>query len=364
VRSGTLSAVHPPLRLGRVEIPLPAVQAALSGYSDLPMRLVAREHGAAYALNEVVLDELVLRRGKLRNRILSVPEQDHPVGGQLMGSEPGTFGAAAKELVRAGYDVVDVNFGCPVNKVLGRCRGGWLLREPASALAIVDSVLQAVQGDAPVTVKMRRGYDDSPDAEGDFFAILDGAFARGVAAVTVHPRTVVQKYVGPSRWEFLARTKRHVGDRTLLGSGDLFSPFDAVRMLQATGVDGVTVARGCIGNPFVFAQVRELLAGRTPLAPTAAQQAAALRRHVELQRAHSGDDREALAAVRTHAIKYAQYHPDPVAARQRMVLVRTLADLEAAIALLFDGRDGEPVRALTPADAVVPELSAAGADAG
>ena len=259
-------------------------------------------------------------------------------------------GAAAKELVRAGYDVVDINFGCPVNKVLGRCRGGWLLREPASALAIVDAVLQSVQGCAPVTVKMRRGYDDSPDAERAFFAILDGAFARGAAAVTVHARTVAQKYVGPSRWEFLARVKRHVGDRTLLGSGDLFSAFDAVRMLQQTGVDGVTIARGCIGNPFVFAQVRELLLGRTPFAPSALQQAAALRRHVELQRAFCGNDSAALAAVRTHAIKYAQYHPDPVAARQRMVAVRTLADLDAAIAQLFLGRDGEPVRALAPAD--------------
>ena len=120
----TASASFRPLALGKVAIGMPAVQAALSGYSDLAMRTVAREHGAPYALNEVVLDEVVLQKGKLQRRILSVPEHDHPVGGQLMGSDPQRFGAAAREMVNAGYDVVDVNFGCPVNKVLGRRRGG------------------------------------------------------------------------------------------------------------------------------------------------------------------------------------------------------------------------------------------------
>ncbi|MGE3172475.1 MAG: tRNA dihydrouridine synthase [Planctomycetota bacterium] len=349
----------PPLRLGDVEIGMPAVQAALSGYSDLPMRLCAREHGAPYALHEVVLDELVLQKGKLQRKILEVPEQDHPVGGQLMGSRPETFAAAARRLVDAGFDVVDINFGCPVNKVLGRCRGGYLLQHPDDALALVDAVLQAVAGDAPVTVKMRRGYDDSADSERAFFAILDGAFARGVAAITVHPRTVVQKYQGPSRWEFLRRVKQHAGRRTILGSGDLFSPFDVVRMLQQTGVDGVTVARGCIGNPFVFGQVRDLLAGRAPLRPTAAQVGAALRRHWQLAVEHQGE--KALSSVRTHAIKYAQYHPDPIAARTRLVAVRRGGDLEAAIDEVFpqDAGADEAPRELRPDDAVVPAMSGA-----
>jgi tRNA-dihydrouridine synthase len=209
-----------------------------------------------------------------------------------------------------------------------------------------------------VTVKMRRGYDESPASERAFFAILDGALERGVAAVTVHPRTVVQKYVGPSRWEFLARVKRHVGDRTLLGSGDLYSAFDVVRMLRATGVDGVTIARGCIGNPFVFTQVRALLAGRTPLKPTCAEVGAALRTHVQLARAHLGSS--ALAAVRSHAIKYTQYHPEPVAARARMVAVRSDAQLDAAIDELFtDAHDGGVPRELRPADAVVPGIAVA-----
>lgn len=345
------------LRIGSLAIPMPAVQAALSGYSDLPMRTVAREHGAAYALHEVVLDELVLRKGKLRRRILDVPQHDHPVGGQLMGSDPATFGAAARELVQAGFDVVDVNFGCPVNKVLGRCRGGWLLRDPANALDIVDSVVQSVGGRVPVTVKMRRGYDDSPEAERDFFAILEGAFERGISAVTVHPRTVEQKYVGPSRWPFLARVKRHLGARTVLGSGDLYGAFDVVRMMRETGVDGVTVARGCIGNPFVFGQVAELLAGRTPMAPTRAMQHRALLRHWELAIQHLGTG-DAVTAVRMHAIKYAQYHSEPVWAREQFVGAKNGAELAAAVDRVFAGHLDEVARPLRPEDAVVPAISA------
>jgi nifR3 family TIM-barrel protein len=348
-----------PLRLGNVTIGLPAVQAALSGYSDLPMRTVARAHGAPYALNEVVLDEHVLRRGRLRRRVLSVPEHDHPVGGQLMGSEPATFGAAAKELVRAGYDVVDVNFGCPVNKVLGRRRGGWLLGDPETAIAIVDSVLQATAGDVPVTVKMRRGYDDEPSSEADFFRILTAAFGKGIAAVTVHPRTVVQKYVGPSRWSFLAHVKREFAQRTILGSGDLFSPFDVVRMLRETGVDGVTIARGCIGNPFVFQQVADLLAGRAPLVPSCAARRRALLRHWELAVAFYGSERAAMPPVRMHSIKYTQYHPDAEWARGEFVATRGPADLLAAIARVFADRfDEAGARVLCPEEAVVPAANA------
>ncbi|HEX5054377.1 MAG TPA: tRNA-dihydrouridine synthase [Planctomycetota bacterium] len=316
-----------PLTLGKVRIGMPAVQAALSGYSDLAMRTVAREHGAPYAIHEVVLDRHVLEKGKLQRRILSVPEHDHPVGGQLMGSVPETFGKAARALVNGGYDVVDINFGCPVNKVLGRHRGGWLLQEPDTALAMVDAVLQAVAGDVPVTVKMRRGSDDSPAAEARFFTILEGAVARGVAAVTVHPRTVAQKYVGPSRWPFLARVKRHLGDFPVLGSGDLFSAFDVLAMLHQTGVDAVTVARGCIGNPFVFGQVAALLAGEPARRPTGAQQRAALHRHWQIAVPFYGGERLALPHVRMHAIKYGQYHKDPVWARDRLVTMRGPDDL-------------------------------------
>ncbi len=309
------------LRIGPLQFDFPIVQAALSGYSDLAMRRVARMHGAAYTINEVVLDQTVLTRGKKRKQITQVAEDDHPVGGQLMGAEPEAFALAADELVRAGYDVVDINFGCPVKKVLGRCRGGFLLSDPETALAIVRRVHEAVAGRTPVTVKMRRGMDDSLDSEHHFFRILDGAFEIGIDAVTVHGRTVQQRYVGPSRWEFLAQVKRHVGDRTVLGSGDLFSAADCLRMMEQTGVDGVTVARGCIGNPWIFRECRALLAGQPlPPPPTIAEQRETLIRHHAWSLEVHGSERGS-RMMRKFGIKYSELHPHSLDVRNAFIRV-------------------------------------------
>ena len=244
------------------------VQAALSGYSDWPMRVIARRLGAPYTLCEVMLDQFLVQvNDRRRNRhFLHVSDEEHPVGGQLMGAEPEQFAAGAARLAQAGFDVIDINFGCPVKKVLGRCRGGYHLSQPDVALEIIERTRAVVPSQIPVTVKMRRGLDDTPESREKFFVILDGAFDRGVAAVTVHGRTVQQRYHGPSRWEFLAEVKRHAGPRTILGSGDLFSAADCLRMLQQTGVNGVTVAQGAIGNPWIFSQARALAAGE-PLPP-------------------------------------------------------------------------------------------------
>ena len=258
----------PHLRIGSLDIGFPVVQAALSGYSDWPMRLIARRHGASYTLCEVMLDQfLVAFKDRHKNRhFLYRTDDERPVAGQLMGAEPEQFAAGALRLVQAGFDVIDINFGCPVRKVLGRCRGGFHLSQPEVALDIVRRTRDVVPAEIPVTLKMRRGIDNSAESRDNFYKILDGAFAAGAAAITVHGRTVEQRYIGPSRWEFLAEVKKYVGDRTILGSGDLFTPQDVMRMFAETGVDGVTVARGCIGNPWIFAQCRALAEGK-PLPP-------------------------------------------------------------------------------------------------
>ena len=296
------------LKIGTYELDAPFVQAALSGYSDAAMRILAREYGCPYTINEVVLDKLVAVGGKRMRRVLAIPPADHPVGGQLMGSEPEQFAVAADEMVRIGYDVIDINFGCPVKKVLGRCRGGFLLSVPEQATEIIQRVFEAVAGRTPVTVKMRRGMDDSAESEASFFEVLDAAFEIGVAAVTVHGRTVKQRYVGPSNWEFLGRVKRHVGDRVILGSGDLFSAEDCVRMLRETGVDGCSIARGAIGNPFVFREARALLAGDELPPPSIGEQRQALERHYQLMCQFHG---EATAGplLRKFGVRYSELHP-------------------------------------------------------
>jgi nifR3 family TIM-barrel protein len=314
------------LAIGRIHLDVPVVQAALSGYSDGPMRQLAREYGCPYTMNEVVLDQLVAQGGKKMRRMLALGPEDHPVGGQLMGSEPEQFAEAAEVLVSLGYDAIDINFGCPVKKVLGKCRGGYLLSVPSQAREIIRRVCAVVDGRVPVTVKMRRGIDHTPPSERNFFSVLEAAWEMGVAAVTVHGRTVQQRYIGPSDWSFLARVKRHAGDRTIIGSGDLFSAENCLRMLEQTGVDGCSIARGAIGNPFIFREVRALLAGRPlPPPPSIGQQRQAIEGHFESMAQHYGD-KDARRLFRKFGVRYSELHPCGQEVKMAFVALHTADD--------------------------------------
>lgn len=323
-----------PLHIGNVSIGFPVVQAALSGYSDLPMRVIARRHGASYTVCEVMLDQflLALTKKQKTKHFLDIHPDEHPVGGQLMGAEPEQFSAGALKLVEAGFDIIDVNFGCPVKKVLGRCRGGFHLSQPEVAIEILQRTRDMVPDSIPVTVKMRRGIDDTQESRDHFFQILDGAMDAGLAAVTVHGRTVVQRYIGPSRWEFLGDVKQHVGDKLkVLGSGDLFCAEDCLQMIGQTGIDGVTVARGAIGNPWIFDQAIALSKGKTlPPPPTLHEQAAVMREHFTLCEQTYTPERAPIL-MRKFCIKYSQSHPDHEAARLRFAKIKSREDLESVL---------------------------------
>ena len=323
----------PRLRLGSIELDFPVVQAALSGYSDWPMRVIAKRLGASYTLCEVMLDQFLIElkdRHRTR-RFLWVSDEEHPVGGQLMGAVPENFGPAAVKLVEAGFDVIDINFGCPVKKVLGRCRGGFLLSQPSTALEIVRRVRDAVPPHVPVTVKMRRALDDQPESRDKFFEIFDGAYARGVAAITVHGRTVAQRYNGPSNWDLLREIKQHAGSRVVLGSGDLFTAEACLSMIQHTGVDGVTAARGAIGNPWIFRDARALAAGEPlPPPPTLHEQRDILREHFRLAMLIDSEKRTAIM-LRKFGIKYSEWHPQFEQVRAAFIHVSSLAEWDAVL---------------------------------
>jgi len=315
----------PALALGNLRLDFPVVQAALSGYSDAPMRVIGRRLGAPYTLCEVMLDKFILEVNTQRRRNrrhLMVSGEEHPVGGQLMGADPEQFGPAAVRLVQAGFDVIDINFGCPVKKVLGRCRGGFHLGQPEVALKIVRRVREAVPDEVPVTVKMRRGIDDTDEARERFFTIFDGAFELGVAAITVHGRTVLQRYDGPSNWEVLRQIKQHAGQRTVLGSGDLFTAQACLEMIRATGVDGATVARGAIGNPWIFTQARALAAGKPlPPPPSIFEQREVIAEHYRLAEEVYGAERCGVP-MRKFGIKYSRLHPQARTVRDAFVAVK------------------------------------------
>ena len=340
------SSVHlGPLRLGSLVLDFPVVQAALSGHSDRPMRVLARRHGAPYTVHEVMLERFVREVGTRprSRRQLGVSDDEHPIGAQLMGSEPSAFAPAALRLVRSGFDVIDINFGCPVRKAMGGCRGGYHLGQPDVALEIVRAVRDAVPASVPVTVKMRRGIDSGAKSRDEFFEILTGAFEAGVAAVTVHGRTVEQKYEGQSDWGFLREVKQVAGSRVVLGSGDLFSAAACLRMIAETGVDGVSVARGAIGNPWIFSQCRALADGRPlPAPPDVHEQRDVLRAHRTLAE-EAVHGRPGLPSTRRYAIKCARHHPDHAQVRNAFGRVRNAQDWEETLAAWYD--ENQPGRA-------------------
>jgi tRNA-dihydrouridine synthase B len=327
----------------------PFFQAGLAGYSDTAMRLIARRHGCPFCITEAMLDYFLINGGR-GLAAAELDDEDHPIAGQLMGSHPEEIAAGAKILVKLGYDVIDVNFGCPVKKIKKKCRGGHLLSAPDEAIAILDAVRQAVGDDAPVSVKMRRGYDDTPEMAANFYRIFEKAIDLGYAAVTVHGRTVEQKYLGPSRWPFLADlTRRYsremAGGFLIFGSGDVFAPQAIFDMITRTGVSAVSVARGCIGNPWLFTQAHQIMRGQPVTRPTVAQQRQVLLEHFDLAVAEQG---EAIAGreMRKFGIKFSLHHPSPQAVKDAFIHVQNVADwrcvldahyTEAAEALLDQG---------------------------
>ena len=313
---------------GKLILNAPFFQAGLAGYSDAAMRLVARRHGCPYAITEAMLDQFLIRGGKgLRHAQLD--EADHPIAGQLMGSDPDQIAQAAMILVNFGYDVIDINLACPVKKIRKKSRGGHLLQVPDEAIDILTAVRQTVPGDVPCTVKLRRGTDDSSRAEANFYKIFEAVIDLGYAAATVHGRTVQQKYIGPSKWSFLrdlVARYQHVENFGIFGSGDIWTASDIFDMIHQTNVKAVSVARGCIGNPWIFAQARALMRGDKHTAehgPTIDEQRRVLLDHFELSVALHGE-RTASMMMRKFGIKFSHHHPNRNAVAKAFITVKSL----------------------------------------
>ncbi len=327
-----------PLRFGLIEVDFPVVLAALAGYSDLPFRLLCRSLGAPFATTEALLDRQVMVEKRVRRRMTKLDEADHPVAGQIMGNEPEIMAEAAAKLSEMGFDVIDLNFACPVRKVVSKKRGGFLMSRPGEVLEIVRAVVKAIP-DRPVTVKLRRSFREADRSGDDFREIARGSFEAGVAAVTVHARSVEQKYKGKADWEFLARAKREFPGRTIIGSGDVHTAADALRMIEETGVDGVSAARGAIGNPWLFQQARDLAAGREPRKPDIAAQREVILRHYELAQKFF-DQKRAIHIIHNFGIRYARVHPQPTKVRAAFYTIKTEAALHQVLKAWYEESAG------------------------
>ncbi len=319
----------------------PFFQAGLAGYSDGAMRLVARRHGCPFCVTEALLDRTLVNGGKGRrkedpdliacecgmgeiedNQAASL--DDHPIAGQIMGTDPGEMAEGTAILTEMGYDVIDVNFACPVKKIKKRSRGGHFLAHPDQAIEVLEAVRQAA-GDTPVTLKLRRAWDDTDEMAANFERLFDAAYDLGCAWATVHCRTVEQRYIGPGRWEFLRDLRERHPDRLLFGSGDVWAVEDIFLMLELCGVQAVSVARGCIGNPWIFRQARALLRGEEPANPTLGEQTEVLLHHHQLSSVIHGE-RAASRMMRKFGIKFSIHHPTPDVVRKEFIQCSSSAD--------------------------------------
>ncbi len=312
-----------PFSIGDIQIGLPVILSSLTGYTDQAYRMICRDMGAGFCGTEMLLDKSLLLSEKLRLRNMQIGEGDHPLSAQLIGNTPAEMAAAAEHLCRMGVDAVDLNFACPVRKALARRRGGYFMKEPAAAVAIIRAVVAIA--DRPVMVKVRKSFYEDDCEYANLWQILDGAFDAGVAAVCIHGRSVEAKYTGQADWAVLAEAKRRHPRRTIIGSGDVLTPAAALDMLRQTGADAVVAARGVLGNPWFFRQVRDLAAGLPPYQPSIAEQRELLGRHfdhaVEIYGPKKGP-----RIMRKFGIKYARLHPTPKVVRMAFVAVKRPED--------------------------------------
>lgn len=312
--------------IGPIQLRHPFCQAGLAGYSDRAMRLVARRRGCAYALTEALLDVILCNGGEGLRKSIDINDEDHPVAGQIIGSDADTMTRAAQLLHQAGYDAIDLNYACPVKKIKNKARGGHMLKDVPRALDILRRVRDGLPSTATTTISLRKGFDDSAESREMFFQIVEAAWSHGYSAIRVHGRTVEQKYVGPADWGFIRDVKAQYPDRTILGSGDVFTAEDAVRMIRETGVDIAWIARGAIGNPWIFDHAAALLAApATILPPTIHEQRDALREHFALAMQIHG---ESLAGrrMRKMGIKYSRFHPEANQVKRQFIEVHSLRD--------------------------------------
>jgi len=324
---------------------VPFFQAGLAGYSDGAMRLIARRHGCPFCVTEALLDRTLICGGKGRRKEdpdLLAEEvgdiegneaaglDDHPIAGQVMGTVPEEMAKGAQILVGMGYDVIDVNLACPVKKVRRRNRGGHFLTAPCDAHDVLSAVREIVPSEIPVSVKLRRGWDDTSGSTENFYSVFDHAYEVGYSWATVHSRTVEQRYKGPSDWSFLKELTSRRPDALIFGSGDIWCAADIFRMMQQTGVQGVSVARGCIGNPWIFAQARRLMEGQNPLPPSIDQQRNALLEHLMLCTQLHGE-KKASRLMRKFGIQFSKYHPAPDEVKRHFIQAESLEDWKSVI---------------------------------
>lgn len=287
------SVVKNIIKIGAVELENITVLAPLAGITNLPFRLLAKEAGCALVCSEMVSANGLIHRSKKSYELLASRPEEKPLSIQIFGSDPTVMAEAALLVAASGADIIDINLGCPVKKVLKAGAGVALMQTPAKVEAIIQTVRKAVS--IPVTIKMRTGWDASG---GQALRIAEIAQDNGVDAVALHPRTAAQGFRGKADWSLIAAVKKHVSI-PVIGNGDIVEVQDAVKMQTETGCDAVMIGRAAIGQPWFFSQVLALLKGDEASTPALAQRFDVMKRYLQDSITFFGEQR-ACRILRSH----------------------------------------------------------------
>ena len=289
------------LKLGNLTLKNNLMLAPMAGLTNLPLRLLAREFGAALCFTEMVSVHGLVRDGRKTFELLESAPEDRPLGIQLFGDDPELLAEGTRRVEGLG-DLIDINMGCPVRKVVNGGAGSALMRDPVKVRMIIRAVRRATT--LPLTIKIRTGWNAQ---ELTFLEIARIAEEEGCDAVTLHPRNRAQMFGNSADWNRIAELKSS-STIPVIGSGDLFAARDTVRMLEQTGCDGVMIARGALGNPWIFAQSLALLSGDNPELPAPKERLRVALRQLELFTALAGEQ-TALREMRKHLAWYCKGLP-------------------------------------------------------
>ncbi|HCS67048.1 MAG TPA: tRNA dihydrouridine synthase DusB [Oribacterium sp.] len=308
------------MRIGNVELSSPVAMAPMAGVTDLPYRTILREMGVGLTTTEMISAKAILYHNKNTEELMRTGNGEHPVAVQLFGSEPDIMAEIAAQ-IEERFDLIDVNMGCPVAKIVNNHEGSDLMNHPELAYDILHAMVERCH--KPITVKFRKGFQKNDDTAVEFAKMAEQA---GVSAVTVHGRTRAQLYSGKADWDVIRRVKEAVRI-PVFGNGDIFTPEDAKRMMEETGCDGVAIARGAQGNPWLIQRtVQHLKTGELLPEPTVQDVIAMIHHHVELMLQYKGEF-TTIREMRKHIAWYTEGYPDSAKLRGKINTANSIDEL-------------------------------------
>ena len=311
-----------PLQIGSVALPNNLILAPMAGVTDLPFRLLCKEQGAGLLCMEMVSAKAILYKNKNTEALLSIDEREIPVSLQLFGSDPDIISQIAHQIEERPFNILDFNMGCPVPKIVNNGEGSALMKNPKLAGEIIEKTAKAIK--KPVTVKIRKGFDDTCINAVEIAKIAE---ASGAAAVAVHGRTREQYYSGKADWDIIRQVKEAVSI-PVIGNGDLLSAEDVIAMYEQTGCDGFMIGRGAQGNPWIFKQVLHYFETGEKLAkPTFEEVTEMMLRHAKMMLEFKGEY-TGIREIRKHGAWYTAGYPNSAKLRVMINEVETYNQLE------------------------------------